>query len=142
MAGERGEGASTAHSGNDHFRKRSKLYTNFAGRRCKNRIICAVLTTSAIDKQDAMSSLASLVSGADRISVSGETRKTYAFDVLRKAIVTGVYKPGVRLNESQLSRELNISRIPIREALMQLHDQGLVINHPRRGMFVTEPTTR
>lgn len=87
-----------------------------------------------------MNSLASLVSDSDRISVSGETRKTYAFDVLRKAIVTGVYKPGVRMNESQLSRELNISRIPIREALVQLQGQGLVTNHPRRGMFVTELT--
>ncbi|MDB5439113.1 MAG: GntR family transcriptional regulator [Caulobacteraceae bacterium] len=87
-----------------------------------------------------MNSLASLAAVADRISVSGETRKTYAFDVLRKAIVTGVYKPGVRMNESQLSRELNISRIPIREALVQLQGQGLVTNHPRRGMFVTELT--
>ena len=51
-----------------------------------------------------MSSLASLVSGADRISVSGGTRKTYAFDVLRKAIVTGVYKPGVRMNEPAVAR--------------------------------------
>jgi len=45
-------------------------------------------------------------------------------------------KPGDRVNESQLARELQVSRAPIREALQQLQEQGLIINHPRRGMFV------
>jgi DNA-binding GntR family transcriptional regulator len=66
------------------------------------------------------------------------TLKSYVYNVLRDAIVSGRYKPGSRLNESQLARELNISRIPIREALMQLQEHGLVMNHERRGMFVTE----
>src|SRR5690606_20485499 len=48
--------------------------------------------------------------------------------------------PGSRLNESQLAREFAISRIPIREALMQLQESGLVTNHARRGMFVTRLT--
>lgn len=66
------------------------------------------------------------------------TLKAYVYNVLREAIVSGHYKPGARLNESQLARELSISRIPIREALMQLQEHGLVMNHERRGMFVTE----
>ena len=66
------------------------------------------------------------------------TLKAYVFNTLRDAIVSGRYKPGSRLNESQLAREFNISRIPIREALMQLQEHGLVMNHERRGMFVTE----
>lgn len=66
------------------------------------------------------------------------TLKAHVYALLREAIVSGKYKPGQRLNESQLARELNISRIPIREALMQLHEHGLVMNHERRGMFVTE----
>jgi DNA-binding GntR family transcriptional regulator len=65
------------------------------------------------------------------------TLKTHVFKALRDAIVSGRYKPGQRLNESQLAREFNISRIPIREALMQLGEHGLVMNHARRGMFVT-----
>lgn len=36
-----------------------------------------------------------------------------------------------------IARELNISRIPVREALSQLQEQGLVQNRERRGMFVT-----
>jgi DNA-binding GntR family transcriptional regulator len=64
--------------------------------------------------------------------------KLNVYNALRDAIVSGRYPPGARLNESQLARELNISRIPIREALMQLQEHGLVMNHERRGMFVTE----
>ena len=63
-------------------------------------------------------------------------------DVLREGILTGKYRPGDRLNESQIARELNISRIPVREALSQLQEQGLVQNRERRGMFVTQLGTQ
>src|SRR6476469_7321615 len=74
-----------------------------------------------------------------------ETRKAGAPPTLRAHVVRlisaqileGRYKPGDRLNESQIARELNISRIPVREALSQLQEQGLVQNRERRGMFVT-----
>ena len=65
------------------------------------------------------------------------TLKAYVYNLLREAILTGKYRPGMRLNESQLARTFNISRIPIREALMKLQEHGLVMNHERRGMFVT-----
>ena len=68
------------------------------------------------------------------------TLKAHVYQLLRDAIVSGVYKPGARLNESKLAREFNISRIPIREALLQLREHGLVMSHERRGMFVTELT--
>jgi DNA-binding GntR family transcriptional regulator len=65
------------------------------------------------------------------------TLKTHVFQGLREAIVSGRYRPGDRLNESQIAREFGISRIPVREALMQLQEHGLVMNLERRGMFVT-----
>lgn len=65
------------------------------------------------------------------------TLKAHVLHRLREAIITGRYKPGDRLNESKLARDFEISRIPIREALMTLQEQGLVMNHERRGMFVT-----
>lgn len=68
------------------------------------------------------------------------TLKSHILRLLREAILSGRYTPGSRLNESQLAREFNISRIPIREALMQLQESGLVTNHARRGMFVTKLT--
>jgi DNA-binding GntR family transcriptional regulator len=51
-------------------------------------------------------------------------------------VLSGKFKPGDRLNESELGRQLRVSRAPIREALHQLQEQGLVMNQPRRGMFV------
>lgn len=68
------------------------------------------------------------------------TLRTHLVRTLRQQIMSGRYRPGDRLNESQIAREFNISRIPVREALSQLQEQGLVMNHERRGMFVTQLT--
>ncbi len=68
------------------------------------------------------------------------TLKAHVYDLLRAAIVSGKFRPGMRLNESKLAREFNISRIPIREALTQLRENGLVMSYERRGTFVTELT--
>jgi DNA-binding GntR family transcriptional regulator len=65
------------------------------------------------------------------------TLRAHVVKILSAAILAGKYRPGDRLNESQIARELNISRIPVREALSQLQEQGLVQNRERRGMFVT-----
>ena len=69
------------------------------------------------------------------------TLRAHVVQMLSAGILSGKYKPGDRLNESQIARELNISRIPVREALSQLQEQGLVQNRERRGMFVTNITT-
>jgi DNA-binding GntR family transcriptional regulator len=61
-------------------------------------------------------------------------------DVLTEAILSGRFRPGDRLNESELGRQMHVSRAPIREALHQLQEQGLVVNEPRRGMFVVNLT--
>jgi len=57
-------------------------------------------------------------------------------EILINAVLSGKFQPGDRLNESELGRQLRVSRAPIREALHQLQEQGLVVNQPRRGMFV------
>jgi DNA-binding GntR family transcriptional regulator len=62
--------------------------------------------------------------------------REHIVELLTKAILEGEIKPGERLNESALARQLRVSRAPIREALQQLEEQGLVVNQPRRGMFV------
>jgi DNA-binding GntR family transcriptional regulator len=69
------------------------------------------------------------------------TLRAHVVQMLSAGILSGKYRPGDRLNESQIARELNISRIPVREALSQLQEQGLVQNRERRGMFVTNITT-
>ncbi len=62
--------------------------------------------------------------------------KKQAVELLSDRIISGKIPPGERLNESSLSEQFQISRAPIREALQQLLEQGLVVNVPRRGMFV------
>lgn len=48
-----------------------------------------------------------------------------ALDALRRAIMSGALRPGERLVEEKLSAELGMSRVPIREAIRQLHVEGL-----------------
>ncbi|MGA8266797.1 MAG: GntR family transcriptional regulator, partial [Candidatus Acidiferrales bacterium] len=69
-------------------------------------------------------------------SLDTRTLKEQVVRLLRTAILSGKISAGGRLNESQLARELGVSRVPIREALQQLEQQGLVVNVPRRGKFV------
>lgn len=61
-------------------------------------------------------------------------------EALRRAILTGQYRPGERLVEDRLATELGGSRIPIREALKTLAGEGLVVLTPRRGACVAELT--
>lgn len=68
--------------------------------------------------------------------VKTSTLRENVAEVLINAVLSGKFKPGDRLNESELGRQLRVSRAPIREALHQLQEQGLVMNQPRRGMFV------
>lgn len=55
---------------------------------------------------------------------------------LRDAIVSGELQPGVRLLEEEISQQLAISRGPVREALRQLEQEGLVASFPYRGCEV------
>lgn len=50
-----------------------------------------------------------------------------AYQALRNAILSGELAPGERLVENQLSKKLQVSRTPIREALRQLQQDDLVI---------------
>lgn len=68
--------------------------------------------------------------------LKSSTLKENITEVLIHAVLCGKFKPGDRLNESELGRQLRVSRAPIREALLQLQEQGMVMNQPRRGMFV------
>jgi DNA-binding GntR family transcriptional regulator len=56
---------------------------------------------------------------------------------LRDAILTGSLKPGERLVEEEISQGMRTSRGPLREALRQLEQEGLVMSFPYRGSFVS-----
>lgn len=61
-----------------------------------------------------------------------------AYATLHQAVVTGVLAPGDRLPIEELAEVLEMSPMPIREALRQLDSVGLVENVPHRGARVTE----
>lgn len=71
-------------------------------------------------------------------AITPSTLKRYLAQRLRDAILSGKYLPGDRLNESMIAREFNVSRIPVREALFQLQESGLVTNRKHKGTFVTQ----
>ena len=55
---------------------------------------------------------------------------------IKKRIITGAYTPGMRLVELQLADELGVSRTPIRVALGELAEDGLLERLPTRGFRV------
>jgi DNA-binding GntR family transcriptional regulator len=57
-------------------------------------------------------------------------------DVVLERIARGQYRPGERLVETAIARELGVSQAPVREALRDLDQLGLVVYEPNRGCSV------
>jgi DNA-binding GntR family transcriptional regulator len=55
-----------------------------------------------------------------------------------EGIAAGVLQPGQKLVEAEIAQRLDVSRVPVREALKILETQGIVISRPRRGVRVAE----
>lgn len=77
----------------------------------------------------------------ERNTVPEISRKTLAAqvqDMIRDAIIQRRLEPGQKIDQIRLAEELNVSLVPVREALRALEAEGLVMIVPRRGAFVTE----
>ena len=61
-----------------------------------------------------------------------------AYKALKKKITRGHLQPGQRLVERDLSRELAVSRIPLRESLVRLECEGLVRSVPNSATYVED----
>lgn len=70
-----------------------------------------------------------------RLTRSGP-RGQQVVEALRNEIIAGHFEPGERLIEATLSQELGTSRGPVREALRQLENEGLVMSVPYKGAVV------
>lgn len=57
---------------------------------------------------------------------------------LRNAIAYGELAPGAQLVEAELTRELGVSRGPLRQAMQRLMQEGLLVSVRNRGLFVIE----
>ncbi len=54
------------------------------------------------------------------------------------AVIRGVLRPGQKVVEAALSRQMDVSRAPIREGIRVLVERGLLVQIPRRGVFVRQ----
>lgn len=59
-----------------------------------------------------------------------------ARNLLRQGILRGDLRPGATLEEIPLAARLGVSRTPVREALIALEEEGLVLSRPRKGYIV------
>jgi DNA-binding GntR family transcriptional regulator len=58
------------------------------------------------------------------------------FEQLKEMILSGKLKKGERLVEEKLAIQLNVSRNPVRIAVLQLRKEGLVVWEHRKGTYV------
>lgn len=64
------------------------------------------------------------------------TGRQYAYDILRRGILTLEFAPGATLDEASLVEQIGVSRTLIREAMIGLSSEGLVELLPNRGARV------
>ena len=76
------------------------------------------------------------------LDLDRRTLNARVYEWLLNAIVDLDFPPGMRLIETQLADQLGVSRLPIREALLQLEREQLVVIRPRRGAWVAPLTPR
>jgi DNA-binding GntR family transcriptional regulator len=67
---------------------------------------------------------------------SGETGTARAIQVIKQRILRGELLPGEQLRQEQLAAELGISRVPVREALLILANQGILDRRTQQGFVV------
>ena len=72
---------------------------------------------------------------SDFKSIGGTVRSRAARE-LRDRVLTGQLRPGDRLDLDEITEEFGISRTPVREALLELSYEGLVVVTPRSGITV------
>lgn len=71
-----------------------------------------------------------------------ESLAKMAHEAIRQSILSGQWKIGELYNEKAIAADLGISRTPVREALLELASQDLIIFLPRRGLMVNRFTRR
>jgi DNA-binding GntR family transcriptional regulator len=71
-----------------------------------------------------------------RSTVNHPSLKDAAAAYLREQILTGRLTPGTKVDQDEISETLGMSRLPVREALIELAQESLIDAVPRRGAFV------
>ena len=64
--------------------------------------------------------------------------QSQAYDTLKEQILSNILTPGVLYSETKISKELGISRTPMREALQCLSQDGYITIIPSRGFKIRQ----
>lgn len=72
--------------------------------------------------------------------VQRESTPSIVAERIREAIARGEIAPGSQLGEVEYAARLGVSRGPLREGLQRLTQEGLLVSHRNRGLFVIEMT--
>ncbi len=77
-----------------------------------------------------------LTTDAPTIETGYRTKADWAYLQLRRWIQSGALEPGERLDQEDLAARLGVSRVPLRQALVRLQADGLVVSRPHAGATV------
>lgn len=72
------------------------------------------------------------------VQIPKATFREHILDGLRNAILSGEIAPGAQVTESSLAQQFGVSRGPLREAMRQLIDDGLLVTVPYTGTHVVD----
>ena len=72
---------------------------------------------------------------------SGSSARETAYQIIRNKIINMEYKPGEPISDKKLAEELDISRTPVREAIILLTTANMVVLRPQIGTFVSPINT-
>lgn len=82
------------------------------------------------------------MSTADESPIKAAPLREQVRNTIRRRIFDGYYVPETRLVERQLAEEFRVSRLPVREALRMLRQEGLVVEKSTRGSLVASLTDK
>ena len=74
------------------------------------------------------------------MSADRQPRRDHVANALRTQILSGALPAGTRLREEQIAADYGVSRVPVREALLGLEQEGYLVIRPRRGATVASPS--
>ncbi len=83
-----------------------------------------------------------MVDGMMRDKLNKENYSEVVIAYVKEKIITGKYAEGAHILETELARELGISRAPVREGIRELQNEGIIELIPRKGNYVVTFTAK
>lgn len=69
-----------------------------------------------------------------------QSKSAFLYGEVRRALRSGRYLPGERIDPATIAEEFHASATPVRFALYRLVGEGLIVDHARTGLYVPLPT--